>query len=43
MNALRAPEVTTCPHCGEQVQTYRACEMCGYYRGRQVLKIKTED
>lgn len=43
LGALSAPETTTCPNCGEAVQTYRACSNCGQYRGRQVLKVKTEE
>jgi large subunit ribosomal protein L32 len=39
LGALAAPALTTCPHCGEITQTYRACGNCGYYRGRKVLKI----
>jgi large subunit ribosomal protein L32 len=34
--------VTICPKCGEEIQTYRACGHCGYYRGRKVLKIAEE-
>lgn len=37
LGALEAPALTTCSHCGETIQTYRACPACGYYRGRQVL------
>jgi large subunit ribosomal protein L32 len=43
IGALKAPSFTTCPRCGESVQTYRACGNCGYYRGRKVLKIASED
>jgi len=44
LGALSAPAFTTCPRCGEGVQTYRACGSCGYYRGRQVLKkLAAED
>ncbi|MCF7934994.1 MAG: 50S ribosomal protein L32 [Synergistales bacterium] len=38
LGALRGPSLTTCPHCGEPVETYRACNECGYYRGRKVTK-----
>ena len=40
---LTAPEVTTCPHCGEVIQNYRACGECGFYRGRQVVKTASEE
>jgi ribosomal protein L32 len=42
LGALEAPAMTTCSHCGETIQTYRACPACGYYRGRQVLAGKEE-
>lgn len=38
LGALSAPALTSCPRCGEGVQTYHACTNCGYYRGRKVLK-----
>ena len=28
--------------CGEVIETYRACPACGFYKGRQVLKITEE-
>ncbi|MDR1508012.1 MAG: 50S ribosomal protein L32 [Synergistaceae bacterium] len=42
LGALSAAPSTICPRCGEEIQTYRACGSCGYYRGRQVLKIAAE-
>lgn len=38
LGALNAPALTTCPKCGETIQSYRACPACGTYRGRVVLK-----
>ncbi|MDR1884919.1 MAG: 50S ribosomal protein L32 [Synergistaceae bacterium] len=43
IGALSAPSVTTCRHCGETIQSYRACGSCGYYRGRKVLKTAEEE
>ena len=43
LGALTAPAVTTCPNCGEAAQTYRACPSCGHYRGRQIVKSKSEE
>jgi len=40
LGELTASGTTTCPHCGEVIQTYRACPSCGYYKGRDVLKIE---
>lgn len=42
LKALSVPETASCPHCGETVISHRACPACGYYRGRQVVKIDTE-
>ena len=33
-----APELTTCPECGEAKLPHHACESCGFYRGRQVVE-----
>ncbi len=42
LGSLTAPSTSVCPQCGEVVQTHRACSECGYYRGRQVLKVGTK-
>ena len=39
---IGSPSLTACKHCGEMIQTYRACPACGYYKGRQVVKIAEE-
>lgn len=33
-----APNVSTCPNCGEPVLPHRACPKCGQYRGKSVQK-----
>ncbi len=43
LSALSAPNTKSCPHCGEVVLAHHACPSCGYYRGRQVVKIKSEE
>ncbi len=30
----------TCPNCGAPQITHRVCETCGYYKGKQVIKVK---
>ena len=42
LGSLEAPSLTTCKHCGEVIETYRACPACGFYKGRQVLKVSEE-
>ena len=43
LRALSEPNTRACPHCGEVVLAHHACPSCGYYRGRQVVKIKKEE
>ena len=33
-----APNLTTCPQCGEAKLPHRACSSCGTYKGRDVLE-----
>jgi large subunit ribosomal protein L32 len=40
-NKLRsAVQVTSCAKCKEPVLPHRACAACGYYGGREVLKVE---
>ncbi|MBI3317117.1 MAG: 50S ribosomal protein L32 [Candidatus Omnitrophica bacterium] len=39
---LTLKSVTVCAQCGKAVLPHRVCPSCGYYRGRQVLTIKTK-
>ncbi len=31
-----------CPHCKQLKLAHRACLVCGYYDGRQVIEIKVK-
>ena len=31
-----APNLSTCPECGEAKLPHHACPSCGYYKGRKV-------
>lgn len=33
----QAPNVTTCPQCGEAKLPHRVCTECGEYKGRSVV------
>jgi large subunit ribosomal protein L32 len=35
--------VRPCPQCGAPQQPHRVCAECGYYGGRQVLTIDTDE
>jgi large subunit ribosomal protein L32 len=40
---LRLPSLnmTECPNCREMRLSHRACPHCGFYRGRQVVDVKS--
>jgi len=40
--ALKLGNLSVCAHCKQPVVPHQACPNCGYYRGRQVLKIKSK-
>ncbi|HLD86100.1 MAG TPA: 50S ribosomal protein L32 [Patescibacteria group bacterium] len=40
--ALKPSSFTVCSHCKLPVRPHHVCANCGYYRGRQVLKIKSK-
>ncbi len=35
--------VDLCDHCGEVVLRHHVCGACGWYRGRAVLPVPSED
>ncbi len=37
---LEAPGIVTCPQCGGYHLPHRACKSCGYYKGREVIKVE---
>ena len=37
---LTLPGITTCPKCGKMVLSHRVCKACGYYDGKEVLKVE---
>lgn len=40
-DALKAPSLGACAQCGELKLPHRICPACGYYKGREVLKIES--
>lgn len=42
-DALRAPNLSPCPQCGEPKEPHRVCSNCGHYRGRQVFQVEAEE
>ncbi|NLV50738.1 MAG: 50S ribosomal protein L32 [Clostridiales bacterium] len=39
---LESPGIVPCPKCGVFHLPHRVCKACGYYNGREVLKVQTE-
>lgn len=39
--ALKKVALNKCSQCGKTKQPHIACAFCGYYRGRQVVKVTT--
>ena len=35
-----APAYVECPHCHEPVLPHRVCKNCGYYDGKEVIKVE---
>ncbi|MBU4331794.1 50S ribosomal protein L32 [Patescibacteria group bacterium] len=41
-HALKPKTLNKCPKCGKALLPHRACGFCGFYNGREVLKIKSK-
>ncbi|MDP3900464.1 MAG: 50S ribosomal protein L32 [bacterium] len=39
-HALKKATLTTCSQCGKSVLPHTACSHCGYYKGKEVIKVK---
>jgi large subunit ribosomal protein L32 len=37
-----APNLSTCPQCGETTLPHHTCLSCGTYKGRTVIETETE-
>ncbi|NMP37048.1 MAG: 50S ribosomal protein L32 [Clostridiales bacterium] len=37
---MNAPELAKCPNCGEYKRAHRLCTACGFYNGKQVVKVE---
>jgi large subunit ribosomal protein L32 len=40
--ALKPKALTKCSQCGKPVMPHRACNACGTYKGKAVVKLKTK-
>ena len=41
-HALKSTTINTCSQCKKAVRPHEACSFCGYYKGKEVVKIKSE-
>lgn len=39
---LSSPAMTKCSHCGQLKQPHSVCPNCGFYAGREVVRIEEE-
>ena len=39
---LEAPSLSKCTQCGELKRPHRVCPVCGYYQGREVIKVEDD-
>lgn len=40
--ALKKRNFSQCPRCKKPKSPHRACGFCGYYKGREAIKIKSK-
>ena len=40
---ITAPSIVECPNCHEAKLAHRVCKNCGFYHGREVIKVSAED
>lgn len=38
---LEAPTLVKCPRCSAYKRPHRLCSECGYYNGREVVKVES--
>ena len=36
---LEVPGMIECPKCHEFIMPHRVCKACGYYKGKEVIKV----
>ncbi len=39
---ISAPSIVKCSRCGAYKRTHRVCPECGYYNGREVIKVSED-
>jgi large subunit ribosomal protein L32 len=41
-DALQARNMVTCSNCGQMRLPHQVCGNCGYYKGREVVKVSRD-
>ncbi|MCL6610881.1 MAG: 50S ribosomal protein L32 [Peptococcaceae bacterium] len=39
---LEAPNLVKCPQCHELIVPHTVCNVCGYYKNKEVLKVRSK-
>ena len=39
---LSVPGIAKCPRCGKMKLSHRVCKFCGYYDGKENVKVEAE-
>lgn len=37
---LTASALTNCKNCGTSIKPHRVCRLCGWYKDKEVIKVK---
>ncbi len=40
-HALKSMNLQKCANCEAMLQSHRVCDVCGFYKGKSVIKVKT--
>ena len=40
---LAVEGITNCPKCGAMIKSHHVCPKCGYYDGKSVVEVKSEN
>ena len=38
-----APTTLSCPKCSAPIKPHRVCTKCGYYKGKEVIKVNSTE
>ena len=41
-HGLKTVTLNKCSECGKEVLPHTACDFCGFYKGKEAVKVKTK-